>query len=285
MTGFGYKEYQTEKSHYILNLKSYNNRYLDILVYIPSFLNQLEPKIREYLSKKLNRGRVEFSLKVQDFEDEVKIHLDKNNLKVYMDIFKEIIAETGISDRIGLSQILRIDGILKTQKNHDIDRYWGIIEPLLADLFTQYDTTRIEEGERTAEEILRLIEEISTNVDIIETFTPKIEIKIKEVIMKKFNELLESNIEESRMLAEIAVLMIKYDIREEVTRLKSHIKGFHDTVKAGKSVGKKLDFLCQELNREINTIGSKSLFLEVNNAVITIKDHIEAIREQLRNVE
>ena len=285
MTGYGYSEYQDEKNRFMLSLRSYNNRYLDINIYVPSYLSQLEPKIRSYLVERIKRGRVELSLKVDEMEEEIDVRLDKQILGTYLNVFKEIIVETGLQERISLSNILRIDGVLKTKKNYDIDRYWAKIEKLLAQLFEEFDRTRVVEGQRTAETIRELAEQIAGHVALVDQFVPRIETKIKELVLRKFKEVLGDELEESRMLAEIAVLMIKYDIREEVQRMGSHLQSIRQIIAEGGAMSKKLDFLCQELNREINTIGSKSIFLEVNNAVISVKDQIETIREQLRNVE
>jgi len=285
MTGYSSSEFQDEKSHLMISLKSYNNRYLDVIIYIPPHINQIEARIRTYLSDRIKRGRVEFSLKIEELQEEVIVHLDKSIMNSYINVFNEIIQNANLNERISLSNILRIEGILKTEKNFDIQKYWNIIEKQLEALFIQFEETRIIEGKRTEFFIMDMVKKIEHHVSLIEKYIPEIEIKIKDVVKKRFMEILGNVIEESRMLAEIAVLMIKYDMREEIERMKSHLKSFNTIIREDNAIGKKLDFLCQELNREINTIGSKSIFLDVNNSVITIKDHIETIREQLRNVE
>jgi uncharacterized protein (TIGR00255 family) len=285
MTGFGYNEYQDDKNHMTMNLKSYNNRFLDIIVYLPPYLSQLEQKLRGFLTSRIKRGRVELIMKIREMEEQVEVHLDNSIIHTYMDALKRLISEAGIVERINLSHLLRIDGILKPIKNYDIDVYWKKILPLLEDIFKQFDKSRAIEGKRTEDCIKDLIKKIKANLSIIEKKVPEIEIKVRDLLKKKFYELLGDEIDEGKLLAEIALMLIKFDIKEEIARMTSHLKTFSDTLKEGSPVGKKLDFICQEMNREINTIGSKSIFLEVSNAVITIKDAVETIREQLRNVE
>ncbi|MBN2536009.1 MAG: YicC family protein [Spirochaetales bacterium] len=285
MTGFGYNEYQDDKNHITINLKSYNNRFLDIIVYIPSYISQLEQRIRSYLTSQVKRGRIEFILKIREMEEQVEVHLDNSVIHTYMDALKRLITEAGIVERINLSHLLRIEGILKPIKNYDIDIYWEKILPLLDNIYKQFEESRCIEGKRTEDYIKDLIKKIKTNLTIIENKVPDIETKVREVLKKKFYELLGDEIDEGKVMSETALMLIKFDIKEEIARMSSHLKTFSHTLKDGSPVGKKLDFICQEINREINTIGSKSIFLEVSNAVISIKDAVETVREQLRNVE
>lgn len=285
MTGFGYSEFQDEKNHITINLKSYNNRFLDILVYLPPYIGQLEQKVRNFLSATIKRGRVELIMKVREMEEQVEVHLDTSIIHTYMDALRRLISEAGIGERINLSHLLRIEGILKPVKNYDIDVYWKKILPLLEDIFKQFEKSRCIEGARTEEYIKKLVKKIGANLLIIEKKVPDIEVKVRELLKKKFYELLGDEIDEGKVLTETALMLIKFDIKEEIARMTSHLKTFSDTLEEGSPVGKKLDFICQEINREINTIGSKSIFLEVSNAVICIKDAVETIREQLRNVE
>jgi uncharacterized protein (TIGR00255 family) len=285
MTGFGYSEFLDEKNHIVINLKSYNNRFLDIIVYIPPYIAQLERRLRSYISSHVNRGRVELTMKIRELEEQVEVHLDKNAIHSYVDALKSLIAESGISERINLSHLLRIEGILKPVKNYDIEVYWEKILPILENAFSGYEESRKTEGARTLDNIKDLLQTIKANLSIIEEKVPDIEIKVRDLLQKKFHEALGDEVDESRIMTETALMIIKFDIKEEITRMNSHLASFYETLLKGSPIGKKLDFICQELNREINTVGSKSIFLEVSNAVISIKDAVETIREQLRNVE
>ncbi|MBN2737546.1 MAG: YicC family protein [Spirochaetales bacterium] len=285
MTGFAFREHLDDKVHFVINLKSYNNRFLDIVIYLPPYLNPLEPKLREMISTHIQRGRVELAIKVKELEEEIDIHLDEKAARSYARSLKELIKVTGVKSRIGLSHLLRLEGVLKPIKNYDYEAYWNKLKPILEKSFEEYEESRLVEGKRTGDAITAVLNIIENNVKIIESFVPEIEIKVKETLKKRFSELLGDQQDEARVYSETAVMLIKFDIQEEVVRLKSHLMSFKDVLKDDKPMGKKLDFLCQELNREINTIGSKSILLEVNNAVISVKDAIETVREQLRNVE
>jgi len=285
MTGFGHTEYQDEKYHLIINLKSGNNRFLDIVIYLPKYLLNLEAKLRSYIASKVNRGRVELTIKLSEIKENVDVHMDKDTINTYMSALKELVKSAGINEKITLSHLLRIEGIIKPIKIYDTDKHWKILKPLLDKTFKEFEQLREIEGRRTDDFIVGQIENIKENIKVIESMVSQIEVKIKEVLYKKFKELLGNEIDETRILSEIAILLIKFDIKEEISRLDSHIKSFVATRKEGGPVGKKLDFICQEINREINTIGSKSIILDISNSVISIKNSVESIREQLRNVE
>lgn len=285
MTGYGYAEYQDEKIHITLELKSYNNRYLDIIINQPSFLNPLEPKLRKYISGRAERGRVELYLRVRELEEDLVLHLDRKAAASYAGTLRELAQEAGLDGSIELSHLLAFDGILKTEKKRDIDNYSEKIMPLLGKCFSQWDESRIIEGRATEEDISRSMAII---YDALEMFTGKaveMEVNIKTNIRDKFMDVLGDQVDEQRVLAETAVLLVKYSINEEIVRLRGHLDSFTAAMSGGDAVGKKLDFICQEINREVNTIGSKSFMLEVNQKVIEVKDSLENIREQLRNVE
>jgi uncharacterized protein (TIGR00255 family) len=285
MTGFGYNEYQDSLYNFAMTLKSYNNRYLDIIVNVPASLSQLEPRFREYLASNVKRGRVELLLIVRELEEAIEVNLNKNIIHPYLNALNDLIQEAHLRDTINLSHLLRIEGILRSHKIYNMEGYWSKIEPILLKTFKEFEKTRSVEGERTKTNIKELMTKIKDNVDIIEDHIPRIEIKIRGMLEKKFHDLLKDEFDENKVLSETALFLIKFDIREEVVRMKSHIRSFNTALREKFPVGKRLDFICQELNREINTIGSKSFFLEVNNAVIAVKDSIETVREQLRNVE
>jgi uncharacterized protein (TIGR00255 family) len=155
----------------------------------------------------------------------------------------------------------------------------------LDSVFLEFDQLRRTEGEATAGDILGLLEAIEAELEKIETVAPQLEEKIRRDLRTRFEDLLTKGIEENRILTETAVLLMKSDIHEELARSRAHLQSFRKTMGDGGPMGKKLDFICQELNREFNTIGSKNLLMEVDGAIVSLKDHVEKIREQLRNVE
>ncbi len=285
MTAFGFGEYQDEKLQVSLTLKSYNNRFQDILVYLPPHLSRLEPKFREFLSARIQRGRVELYVKIIEFEENPLVIPDKNLALGYIKALQELSEAAGIREKVRLSHLLRVEGILKIEKKQDLKRFWRIIKGLLDSTFQDYEEMRVKEGRATEDDIRKLLTEIGARVDEISGHSSLIETKIKEDLRERFYDLLGNDIDETRILAETAVMLVKHDINEEVVRIRSHINIFSEVMEEKKAVGKKLDFICQEINREVNTIGSKILLFEVNNAVVSLKDSLEKIREQLRNVE
>ena len=169
-----------------------------------------------------------------------------------------------------------MDGVIKTEKNRDIDNYWILLEPLFADVLQQVLEDRRREGASTADDISRQIGFLESRVGEIETLAPAMEEQINRSLREKFADLLEGQADESRILSEIAVQLVRFDINEEIVRLKTHFGNFRDvSAHDDEPIGKKLDFLCQEINREINTIGSKSTLVEINQYVVEMKDSLE----------
>ena len=285
MTGYGFNEIQDEKSHISLDLKSYNNRYLDIITNIPSILNPLEPKIREWLSDRINRGRVEIHIRYRELEENLSVILDKNVVKEYSNVLNQMMDIAGIKEELQLTHLLSMDGIIKTDKKRDLTYIWDKILPMMEKAFADYDNNRIKEGLNTEKDIQSQIVVLKENLEFVQSKVPEIESQVKQTLSEKFRDITGDEIEETRLLAETAMYLVKYDINEEIIRMESHLDRFLEISSEEESAGKKLDFLCQELNREINTIGSKSPVVEVHQSVVVMKDALEKIREQLRNVE
>jgi uncharacterized protein (TIGR00255 family) len=285
MTGFAYREHQDQRHKITITMKSYNNRFLDILVYLPSFLNPLEQKVREFLSKRISRGRVELYLKASELNQAAQISIDPAYVDSYVQALRQLADAAGIRERIRLSHLMRIEGILKAEQSLDLDDYWSDLEPILESVFQEFDQLRRAEGEATGKDILELLGRIEADIAGIEAVAPQLEEKIKNDLRARFEDLLSNGIDENRILTETAALLMKSDIHEELVRIRSHLQNFRKIVGEFGPMGKKLDFVCQELNREFNTIGAKNLLVEVDGAIVALKDHVEKIREQLRNVE
>jgi uncharacterized protein (TIGR00255 family) len=178
-----------------------------------------------------------------------------------------------------------MDGVLEIDNKRDEELYWNTIEPVLKEAVLAFQEERIREGKQTGEDILNSIGKIETALQTVAAHASDLENSIKENIASRFRELAIAAIDESRILAETAILLMKYTISEEISRISSHLAEFRTETAKNERPGKKLDFLCQEINREINTIGSKSTILAVNRAVVEMKESIENVREQLRNIE
>ena len=285
MTGYGYAECQNEKLHISLEIKSYNNRYLDIIINLPPFLNQLEQELRKAVSENAERGRVEIYLRVRELEEDIEVNLDRAAVSAYAETLREMAEAAGVKSEIELGHLLAVDGLMKVEKKRDIDAYRSLVMPLFEDCRSRWEQSRIKEGLSAEKDISRHISMIKEAVCLFELKADEMEDNIKNNIRTKFRDVLGDELDEQRILAETAVLLVKYSINEEIVRLNGHLDTFLDEISSGEAVGKKLDFICQEINREINTIGSKSFIMEINQKVVEVKDKLENVREQLRNVE
>jgi uncharacterized protein (TIGR00255 family) len=285
MTGFGYADSQSERMSVAVEVKSYNHRYLDVFVNLPPYLGPLEPMVRKLTGERAARGRVEVGVRLTELADEVRILVDRRTAAAYKEALEALAADLGVTERVGLSHLLRLEGVVKTDRVRDMDLYWRAVEEPLRRALDAWDSTRTTEGAALETDIASAVSAIEAEVTLISSRRGQIEASIKEDLRRRFAEVLAGQVDEARVLSETAVMLVRFDINEEIVRLGSHIASFRDEMAAGSGVGKKLDFVAQELNREVNTIGSKSIDLEVSSAVIRAKDAIERIREQLRNIE
>ncbi len=285
MTGFGYSEYQDRSLRLTTEIKSYNNKYLDINVNLPPFISPLEPLIREFIGNSVKRGRVEVTLRIRELQEELEVLLDEGLVRAYSEALKKAALLAGVADELFLPALVHMDGVLKVDKNRDTETFWSIIKPELEKAFQQFEESRQREGENTRQDVLTSLQLIARRLEEIEGYAGTIEERIRESLKQRFEEVLAGQVDENRVLSETAVLLVKLSIHEEIVRLRGHLETFTSVLGTDDGQGKKLDFICQELNREINTIGSKNTILEVSQIVVDIKDSIEKIREQLRNVE
>ncbi len=285
MTGFGHGESRDPSLQMVLEIRSYNNRFLDLSINLPYSIKQLEPRIREFLSARIQRGKIELYLSVLELEEGTEVLVDNGRVRAYMAALEQLRRETRIRERPALSHLIGLEGVLKPVSRKDPEASWAALVPLLEKVFADFERSRVAEGAKTEADIRRLALEIRERLAVIEKKVPEIEVKIRESLRERFRELLDDGIDESRILAETAVQLVRFDINEEVQRMKAHLETFTDSLGQAGPQGKRLDFICQELGREINTIGSKSVTLEIDQAVIAVKDSLEKIREQLRNVE
>lgn len=285
MTGYALTEKTIDGAFISVEIKSYNSRYLDIYLNIPFWLNGLEPALRNFFSQRISRGKIEISIKIKDSGKDIQILTNKTVAKAYMTAISEIAEEIGLSGSISLDLLVRQDGVIQTERNIDIEEWEKKLTPILEETFNKYENTRITEGKVLKKDISKNLNTIYEALKIIKKYTPQMEEIFTQTIRAKFKELVGNEINEQRIMQETAAMIVKYTINEEVVRLEAHADALLSALKKKEPVGKKIDFICQELNREINTIGSKNQIMEIGGAVISIKDSIENIREQGRNVE
>ena len=286
MTGYGYKEVSNENYFLSVEIKSWNSRFLDLSVYLPSFLGRLEKSIREKCGSKILRGKVDLSIKLKEKNTDISVVVDENAAKAYSDAIKNIANSLNLAkDDIPLSLIVNQEGVLSVQKNTDFEKYWLMIEPVLDSALAEFTEDRSREGQNLKADLLEKLGKIQESENVFKTWIPKMESIFKENLQTRFQELLGENYDQQRVFTEIAALLVKYTINEEVVRLQSHIDALKSEITENPAPGRKIDFICQEMNREINTIGSKNQFIEVGQAVINAKDALENIREQAKTVE
>ena len=290
MTGFACREWIEDSFSLSVEIKGYNSRFLELQVYLPPWLSYLEPKARDLAGNYCSRGKVEISIRIREINTPLSVTVNSGAARAYMDALSGLSADLGLDSQLSVSMLIGMEGVLEIEKKRDEGRYWNIIEPVLRDAACTFQEERIREGKHTEEDILNSIGNIESALQVITAHIPNLENSIKENIKSRFYELTGDGaagviIDENRILAETAVLLMKHTVSEEVSRLSSHLAEFRAETGRNERPGKKLDFLCQEINREINTIGSKSTILEVSRAVVEMKEALENVREQLRNVE
>jgi uncharacterized protein (TIGR00255 family) len=285
MTGYAYRENDDKDVLVSVEIKGYNNRFLEVSVYLPSYLSALESGFREYLAGRFRRGKVDVNIRFKDYHTPVTVSVNREAARAYGEALSALAETFGLQEKPSLQTILAMEGILEIEKKGDIEKCRAAIEPVLIRAADAFEAERVREGNHTCVDILSHIASLEKSAKIIASHQTALEATIKENLHSRFAELLGDRIDENRILAETAVLLMKYTISEELSRLDSHLGEFRAEAERNPGPGKKLDFLCQEINREINTIGSKATILEVSREVVTMKDALENIREQLRNVE
>lgn len=286
MTGYGFKEAVVDGTQISVEIKSVNNRFLDLSVNLPPFLNPIEQRIRKLVSEKIVRGKVDLTIRVKDMNSTAVVNPDIGAAKMYADAISKIAAALGKSQaEIPLSLVISQDGVLNITHEYDAEKYWQKIEGIFNEVFSSFVADRAREGENLKKDLLAKLSKLDECAAFFKEWQPKMEEKFKEIVTKRFKELLGDYADENRIMAEVAAMMVKYTINEEIVRLQSHLSVLRKEINENPVPGKRIDFICQEANREINTIGSKNQFTEVGAMVINAKDSLENIREQAKNVE
>lgn len=287
MTGYGKGNISENLRNYQVEIKSVNHRYLDISVKMPRVLSYLEEDVKKVISSKVKRGKIDVFVTFENSSTEGKeIKINNEIAKMYINQLKQLAEEENILANIEVTEISKYPDVLSVQNTQDDEQ---IKEELIEATTIATDKLvqmRQVEGSKMAEDLLKRIEKINQKIEkiselstgLIEEYVVKLENRIKEILKNQ-------EIDESRLAQEVVIYADKCSIEEEVTRLKSHISQFKELINSDDAVGKKLDFIIQEMNRETNTIGSKANNLEITNGVIDIKTEIENIREQVQNIE
>ncbi|HAE23276.1 MAG TPA: YicC family protein [Spirochaetaceae bacterium] len=284
MTGYGAARLDSPLIKAQLTMKALNNRYLELTLNLPSLLSAYERRIRDTIESRIRRGKVDFSIKILGGELPTEVHVDAGAARAISAALRDLAAAAGIDEPIKLSHLLGIEGILSFHRSVDADGLWESLVPAVNACIDAFEAERLKEGASARADLERQLGAIEASVLDIAARADELDAQIRVELRRRFEEVLGDLVDETRILTELASYLAKHTINEELVRLKAHIASFRATLDE-EQCGKKLDFICQELNRETNTIGSKSAQVEVSAAVIRMKDAIENIREQVRNVE
>ena len=285
MTGYSYKESATEEVSISTEIKSVNSRFLDLNINVPFYLNFMDIKIRDLLKNKINRGKVDVTVNVKLNEKESSINVNLNVAKQYIDNLNKIITHFNLKDDIRLFHLTKYDDIISVDKKRDYTKYWSLVSKSISENLIELLKMKEKEGNAVKKDLQLIIKRIDAHLKVIVKKVPKMEKELYDNTKTKLFELLNNKIDESRILTEAAILVNKSCVNEEINRLENYIKQFGDLIEEKNDMGKRIDFLCQEMHREINTLGSKVTLPELTSNVITIKNDIEKIREQIRNIE
>lgn len=288
MTGYGRAEVENQGRIWTAEVKSVNNRFLDAKIKLPRNYAALEDSIRKKISNFHQRGRVDLIVSVSgDFSDLVKIGIDVNLARIYRDRLDELASELNLKSQTELSLLINLPDVLtREQQPEDLEEIWPLLETAIDDAFGQCHDMRAREGEALAADLGERLKVFTEVLDSIEQSIPAIMADRESVLRERLEKLLDTiDLDPARLAQEVAILVDKSDVTEEMVRLRSHIDQFGDLLDSSAPVGRKLDFLIQEFLREVNTIGSKINDAENAHKTVSLKSELEKMREQVQNIE
>ena len=288
MTGYGKGQFYENDRKYIVQIKSVNSKYLDVNIKLPNVLCVFEEDIRKNIAGTISRGKVEVSVVLENYSDLGKqIYFDEKFLESFLSELSNISKKYNIENDVKMSDIIALKGIVETKTNEDSEQILKQeLMKAVNNAINNFLQMRQQEGQQIKDDILRKIATLQANLEIIEKISYNIVDEYKTKIESRLQRYIhEKDIDKTRLLTEIVIFADKMTIDEEIIRLKSHINQFIKEVNNVGAIGKKLDFIIQEMNRETNTIGSKTNNLEISNFVIDNKVILENIREQIQNIE
>ncbi|MBW1859450.1 MAG: YicC family protein [Deltaproteobacteria bacterium] len=289
MTAFGRAEKEDEGRTYIVEIRTLNRRYLEVLVRLPRQWFPMEDRVKKLVGGKIARGRVDVSVKVKDRAEtvsriEVNVPLAQACLRALRDLNRTLELE----ERIGLKMLLAMEGVVTaTEPEVDLDRSWKTLSSCIGEALEGVDAMRISEGKTVYDDFQKRLGLVDNGFSKIKALSPSILSEYHDRLHERITVLTEGKVEldPNRLAQEVAFLVDKGDITEEIVRAQSHLKQFRGMIESEGAAGRSLDFLLQELNREVNTIGSKVGDAELSQVVVSLKSELEKIREQVQNVE
>lgn len=289
MTGFGRGESSSSGYQVTVEIKTLNSRYLDISVRMPQSIQDKEIKLKECVQKNLSRGKVNLNINVDRTKSAgPDIKLNEELVKSYSSILRNLRSTGNIDEPVTVGDLLQFNDIFETRKEdeEEVRVIWECTKIALETALDNLNTMRQNEGRELKEDLSNLVTGISSLLDEVIVLSDKRAPEIREKLKTRIQKMItEEQIDPDRMEMEIALLVDKMDINEEVIRLQSHLKFFLEALEAEEPVGRRLNFLCQEINRELNTIGSKANDSTVAHHIVLGKEKLEQVREQVQNIE
>lgn len=289
MTGYGRAEAVQDGKKWVVEVKSLNHRFLEIFVRLPASLQPLEGEVKKKVGEKLSRGRIEVGVKADSDADQVGAMIDLNMpmIRHYHSLLSRMKEALGLRDEITIGMLTGFkDAFIYPEVEVNLEAAWAALEGVLDGALDALTAMREKEGEVICRDFDRRMDAIGRSLDVIASRVPQVVAEYHKKLSDRVKELLcSAEIDESRVSQEVAIMADRMDITEEIVRFKSHMDQFAEMLKSGEAVGRKLDFLLQEMNREVNTIGSKSNDAEISRQVVEIKSELSRLREQVQNIE
>lgn len=288
MTGYGRAQKVLNGRDILVEIRSVNHRYYEYSSRIPRTFNYIDEKLKALLKTSVSRGKVEVSVSISNIEGrDTEIAINRGAAEGYVMALRSVSDELGLVDDLALSKLIKLPDIFNIQKTpDDEEKVWNDVSQVAKEALDRFVEMRAVEGERLKADVLEKADGILTMVGKVEEISPETVNRYRERLYKKLTEILESkDIDQQRVLTEAAVFAEKIAVDEETVRLRSHIGQLREMLQSGEPVGRKLDFIVQEMNREVNTIGSKAQDLNITRLVVDMKAEIEKIREQIQNIE
>lgn len=288
MTGYGREQQIVDQHEITVEIKSVNHRYYELSARVPRVYGYIEEKLKSFIKGSISRGKIEVNVTINNLNGkEANINVDKLMAAGYINALKAANEELHMTDDITLSTLIKFSDIFNVQKvAEDEEKIWEDVCSVANEALVKFIDMRQTEGEHLKKDLIVKIHNNEEILEIIEKTAPLTAENYRNRLYAKLKEVLEdTNIDEQRILTEAAIFAEKIAIDEEIVRLKSHMKQFRELLETDEPVGRKLDFLVQEINREINTIGSKAQNLDITKCVVNMKSEVEKIREQIQNIE
>lgn len=288
MTGYGRQETVIGGKKILVEIKSVNHRFADYNVKVPRYMGFLEDRVRKFASEHITRGKVDIFVNVESHDEADRdIMLNEDLAKNYIEVLYELRDKFGLKDDISVSNVARYSDIFKTERREDDEEeIWQLVKGVMSEALEAFVAMRSREGERIEADLRERIQLMSQLAKQVDERSPQTVKEYSDRLYAKIKEVLEDRtIDEARVLTEVAIYADKVAVNEETVRLSSHFREFYNIIDSGEPAGRKLDFLIQEINREVNTIGSKAQDIEIGKIVVTLKGEIEKLREQIQNIE